>query len=209
MRLKDHWFLRYAEVAFFGLVLVNLLYLNYITIRSQSKVGGTHVASSSVEKSSSICDKTSCVPTIFHAIYEATTSQKLNPQANEASKVTDGKEYYVAFGGGSNATDDWADVGGASAYVDTSTYGRIQSVTFEASVSIPTGNQKAYVRLYNKTDKHPVWFSEVSLEGGTPQLLISSPITLDKGEKLYLVQMKTQLKYPANLTQARVRIRTY
>ena len=74
---------------------------------------------------------------------------------------------------------------------------------------IPTGNEVAYARLFNVTDKHPVWFSEVSLEGGTPQLLISQPVAFDSGRKLYQVQMKTSLKYTAILDQARLHITTY
>jgi hypothetical protein len=44
------------------------------------------------------------------------------------------------------------------------------------------------------------------MEGGTSAYLISNPIAYDKGSKIYQVQMKTQLQYPANLTQARIHI---
>lgn len=116
------------------------------------------------------------------------------------------KESVIALGSGVNQTDDWVDVSGASASIDTANYRAVKKVVFEASIAIPTGNQKAYVRLFNATDKHPVWNSELSMEGGTPKLLVSPPITLDAGNKVYQVQMKTSLKYPANLTQSRVRI---
>jgi len=116
------------------------------------------------------------------------------------------KEFFIPFGSGTNSSDDWQDVAGLKASIDSSNYFSIKSVVFEASVSIPTGNQMAYVRLFNETDGHPVWFSDVSLEGGTPQLLISKPITLDSGNKTYKVQMKTSLKYQAILNQARIHI---
>lgn len=118
------------------------------------------------------------------------------------------KEFFVPFGTGSNSSDDWQDVSGLRATLDTANYGNIKTVVFEATIRIPTGNETAYVRLYNATDKHPVWFSDVSLEGGTPQLLISKPITLDFGNKTYQVQMKTSLKYPAYLDQSRLHIIT-
>lgn len=118
------------------------------------------------------------------------------------------KEFFVPLGTGSSSSDDWQDVGGLKATLDPANYGSIKTVTFEATIRIPTGNEIAYVRLYNATDKHPVWFSDVSLEGGTPQLLISNPITLDSGNKTYQVQMKTSLKYPAFLDQARLHILT-
>lgn len=120
--------------------------------------------------------------------------------------ATSVKELFVHLGSGSNNTDDWADVTGAEAYIDSTKYGKIKSVVFEASINIPTGNEVAYARLYNVTDKHPVWFSEVSHEGGGAVLLTSNPITLDSGNKLYRAQMKTSLKYLANITTARVKI---
>lgn len=118
-------------------------------------------------------------------------------------------EFSIYLGSGQNNTDEWADIAGVEAYIDSTKYGSIKNVVFEAAMNIPTGNEIAWARLYNVTDKHPVWFSEVSLEGGTPKLLISKPITLDGGQKLYRAQMKTSLKYQASLTSARIRITTY
>lgn len=120
------------------------------------------------------------------------------------------KESFITFGSGSNATDDWQDLPGVQAYIDSSNYGSIKSVTFEASMHVPTGNETADVRLYNATDKHPVWFSEMHFDGGSEaKLLTSQNIKLDPDNKLYIVQMKTQLKFPANLDSARLRIVTY
>jgi|SRR3989344_2531087 len=137
---------------------------------------------------------------------QTVSNQNQSQQTVTSSQV---KEYFIAFGSGSNNTEDWADVSGLQVYVDSTQYGKIKSVTFEASMRIPTGNEVAYARLFNVTDKHPVWFSEVSLEGGTPQLLISQPVAFDSGRKLYQVQMKTSLKYTAILDQARLHITTY
>lgn len=119
------------------------------------------------------------------------------------------KEYYVPLGSGTNTTNDWADVSGASAYVDTASYGKLKKVTFEATISQPVSSQKVWVRLYNTTDKHPVWFSEVSTDNAGPILLISPSVTLDTGNKLYQVQMKSQLRGLTHLTQSRVHITTY
>lgn len=132
----------------------------------------------------------------------------LTPTISPVSATSLVKEFFVPLGTGSNSSDDWQDVGGLKATLNSANFGNIKTVTFEASVRIPTGNETAYVRLYNATDKHPVWFSDVSLEGGTPQLLISKPITLDSGNKTYQVQMKTSLKYTAFLDQSRLHIIT-
>jgi hypothetical protein len=125
------------------------------------------------------------------------------------SSVSPAKEYFVPLGTGTSTAGDWTDVTGASSYVDTAQYPRIKKVVFEATVMVPTGNQTVYVRLFNATDKHPVWFSESSMDSTGPILLTSSAITLDRGNKLYQVQMKTQLKFTANLSQSRIHITTY
>lgn len=116
------------------------------------------------------------------------------------------KEYFIAFGSGTNSSSDWQDVPGAEAVLDFGNYQNIKEVKFEASITVPTANQAVWVRLFNKTDQHPVWNSEVTMSGGASSYMVSSPIVYDKGSKTYQVQMKTQLKYTANLTQARLHI---
>lgn len=131
---------------------------------------------------------------------------KINQMAGKTVTGT-AKEYYVPLGSGTNATSDWADIAGASVNIDTASYGKLKQVTFEATVST-VGSQKLWVRLYNATDKHPVWYSEVSTGSSGPILLTSPSIILDTGNKLYQVQMKTQLKAPSTLVQSRVHIVT-
>lgn len=162
----------------------------------------------SVLQNNNYCDQ-NCVDKIYETIKQATqTATTLTPSVPQTAQNGQSlvKEYYVTFGSGTNSTNDWADVTGLSVYADSTAYGSIKQAVFEATISIPTGNETAYARLYNETDKHPVWFSDVSLSGGTPQLLISKPITLDSWNKLYQVQMKTDLSYPANITQARIHL---
>ncbi len=149
-----------------------------------------------------------CLTEITQAISSIKKPKEVSV-ANTDPISNSAKEYFIPLGGGASTANDWTDVPGSQVYINSTAYPNIKSVVFEASVYIPTGNQTAYVRLFNKTDQHPVWFSEVSLEGGAPQLLISKPITLDLGNKLYQVQMKTSLKYTANLVESRVHIFTY
>ncbi len=130
-------------------------------------------------------------------------------QLSGKTTVSTAKEYYVPLGSGTNTTDEWTDVSGASAYINTTSYSKIKQAMFEATVAIPTGAQRVWVRLYNATDKHPVWYSEMTADGSAPQLLTSPTITLDPGNKLYQVQMKTQLKILTNLSQSRIKIITY
>lgn len=148
------------------------------------------------------CDST-CQQAIYQAIYQATVSAipTIGPSSN--SQV---KEYFISIGSGTNATDDWLDVDGVEITLNGDNYPSNRTVTFEPTLFVPTGNEKAYARLFNVTDKHPVWFSEVSVESTQAKLLISSPIVLDSGSKTYRVQMKTGLKATANLAQSRIHI---
>lgn len=116
------------------------------------------------------------------------------------------KEYFVPFGQGQTTATSWTDVPGLLAYVDSTKYPNISSVIFEVSVNVPNGNQTAWIRLYNKTDGRAVFNSEMSWSGGGEQFLTSQPLTMDFGNKLYSVQMKTQLGSLTNLDSSRLHI---
>jgi hypothetical protein len=120
--------------------------------------------------------------------------------------TTSAKEYYIPLGAGAVAAKDWVDVVGAESTIDSRGYGQIKSVVFEVTVSVPTGNQLVWVRLYNATDKHPVWFSELSMSGSGPTILTSPALALDSNTKRYVVQMKSQLGANAQLLQSRLKI---
>lgn len=126
-----------------------------------------------------------------------------------ATNSSGAKEQYVSLGTGSGYSSDWIDLAGIEATIDTTQYRKIKSVTFDATVSPQTGNGTVWVRLFNATDKHPVWYSEVNMSGAGPVVLTSKPITLDEGKKLYKVQVKTQLSYPVSVLQSRIYIFTY
>lgn len=118
------------------------------------------------------------------------------------------KEFFVPLGVGSGNSGDWTVIDGIGAKIDPADYGNIETVTFEVSARIPTGNQQIWIRLHNANTFQSVAGSEVTLSGGTPTLLVSSPINLTLGNNLYQIQMKTQLKFAANIDMARIRIKT-
>ncbi len=178
-------------IGIFLLVTLNLVVLDYFFIK-------TYINERYVLGDATTAAAASCPSGCLTAI---------NKLAGTTASTSVAKEYFIPLGTGTNAASDWTDVVGASATVDTAQYPKIKKVVFEATVSVPTG--AAYVRLFNATDKHPVWFSELSMNTSGPTLLTTQAITLDRGSKLYQVQMKTQLKYPANLNQSRIHITTY
>lgn len=124
-------------------------------------------------------------------------------------KSTASKDYYINIGTGVNKSSDWTDVGGAITTADIGQYQNIKDVYFETSINVPSSNGTVSVRLYNTTDKHPVWNSEVTKNGTSDTYLFVSPsVSYDVGPKMYQVQMKSQLNVAANLVQSRLHIVT-
>lgn len=153
---------------------------------------------------SSVCS-TDCI----NKINEATASLQMTNTTNYQVTTSGVREYFIPLGSGVNTGTDWTDVAGIKAYIDPSSYGKIKSIVFEAAIHIPTGNGIVWVRLINVRDKTVIYNSEVSMSGGTPQLLFSGPLLLPSGNKLYQVQMKNQLPVQSNLDSARIHITTY
>jgi hypothetical protein len=172
-----------------GFICFNLLLLDYIFINQYI----SHLFVLGVSTNINNSCPTSCL-------------EKFNQYVSRLGSSTG--ESYIPLGIGSIFSNDWSDVSGAQASIDSTQFPRIKKVTFEASVQVPTGNQIVWIRLFNVTDKHPVWYSEISMDGTGQNLLISPPINLDSGNKIYQVQIKTQLGYTANLTQSRIHIVT-
>lgn len=119
------------------------------------------------------------------------------------------QEYFIPLGSGVISNTTLQTITGMQATVDGNAYGSGYTATFEISVNVPTGNETATFQLYNSTLNQPVWNSVVNFTtGGTPALLVSSPITLSPGSNTYVVQGQTQLQFPAYITQARIHVIT-
>lgn len=187
------------------LLLANIIYLNlYIFDRSlfgsasggkkiQSPVGSNTPLSQSSPTPCATCINKQLSPTPTN-----TTSTTVMQNAV--------KNYYISLGSGTVQGSDWTDVPGVQAIVDFGQYPHIKEIHFEVSVYVPTANESVSVRLYNVTDKHPVWNSEVTTNATTTAYLTSPAISYNTGSKFYQVQMKTQLKVPATLVQSRIHI---
>lgn len=214
--------MKYFTIFIFILVVTNLIIVDFAVfqfryaLENKTKLTAVNTVTSVptlVDSCGSACQAT----------IDAKISQAIKPQPTVAGvlvkqekvpTVTSGaitvassvKEYYVSFGAGSGNASDWTDVPGLQLYIDSTKYSGIKNVTFEAALRVPTANGTIYARLYNVTDKHPVWFSDVSAQGATSQLQISKAITLDSGNKLYQVQLKTTLQFESVIDQSRVHI---
>lgn len=205
------------------LIFLNLIYLDFMIFRVSSvktieKIISAPLTPPNITQDDNFCS-TACIskindlavslnkPTLTPTLTPVPTKSQTN--SNSSSNSSAVKEYYVPFGSGSGNSFDWQDIAGLQASIDKSSYPNIKSAVFEVSLHVPTGNQTANVRLYNTTDGHPVWNSELAFNGNSSSVFMTSQaISLDSGNKLYKVQMKTQLQYSAIIDQSRIHITT-
>jgi len=117
------------------------------------------------------------------------------------------KEVFIPIGAGSIKSGSYADVGGLEVSIDTDKYPAIASAVFEAGLWSDGGNGKVWAQLYNVSDKHPVWFSEISASSATSKFVSSLNITLGKGLRTYKVQAKgDQSDFYVHVENARIKI---
>lgn len=153
------------------------------------------------------CPK-SCTDLIQNISTARITSIPLPARFDQGNFQVLPKEFYVPIGSGTTRSLEYEELAGAEAYIDSSNYSRIKEVTFEVFLRNPTGNGQVYAKLFNVTDKHDVWFSEVNFEGGGIARK-TAVINLENGNKLYRVMLRSTLKYDAYVDNARVKIVSY
>lgn len=200
--------------SFLLLLTVNLVLLDVMVLFGRKVIGPSEIAATTIRVTptpffSDVCS-TACQSNIdvlsrkMDALSQAgeSTVNTLTPPGNSV------KEFYIPLGSGTTRSNVWQDIAGAEAVIDAANFPTIKSATFEVFLSIPTANGMIKAKLYNVTDKHDVWFSEVSGEGPTLTKKEAS-ISLETGAKTYRVMGLSSLKYEANIENARIRIVTY
>lgn len=212
-----------ALIALFTvIVVVNLVVLNYTVFRLLSQRQGqtepvptpagstpNPITDAQQDTCGVTCQKTiqSALGSVDKKIATLTATVKA-PQTPASSTPAPGvKEFFIPMGTGSTVSSDWVDIAGSDVFIDTANFPSIKQSYFEVSMRIPTKNGTVYARLYNVTDKHPVWSSDVSATSDT-STFTTAKIVLDPGNKLYRIQMKTTLQYQSLLDNARVKILT-
>ncbi len=201
-------------------VVANLLLLNYtifklLPARLESSPAKVESSATPVAQSNDSCGL-ACQQALQFALKQvdqkiATLSGKVATSSSQpiAAKpilpAQTTKESFIPMGTGSTSKADWEDVAGSDVYVNTSNYPNTKETYFEVSMHIPTKNGVMSARLYNVTDKHPVWYSDVSTDQDV-STFVASKITLDSGNKQYRIQLKTSLAYLSLLDSARMKI---
>ena len=192
--------------SFLLLLTVNVVMLDLMVFYGRtskpSEIAATTIRITSTPTPAEGCSP-SCVAKIDEVAQKVDGLVVLEPKMRSTSK-----EYYITLGSATTKSYMWQDLDGVEAVVDTTNYPPIKSVTFEVYLKIPTANGQVYAKLYNVTDKHDVWFSEVNSEGPVITKR-EATITLEPGAKTYRVMGLSTLKYDANIENARIRIITY
>ncbi len=214
----EHHFVHKFTLFFISFLFLNIVILDYLLFKNFGTVFNIPIFSPQQRSSATdgqtqnICpqactDKISSVET---SLSQAIVTSSQIPQINSSPQTNNQvKEYFVTIGSGTGASDTWQDVPGLQVTIDSSQYGKIKAAYYEVSVYVPNANQIVSVRLYDITDDHQVWYSDLTFNNaGTAQTQSSPPIVLEKGSKTYKVQMKTELKFSTNIT-SRIRIDTY
>lgn len=184
------------------LLTINSIFLSYTLTKESSLQKTTPQENPDFSPPPTPTPCSSCETTPLPTVH--TQTQPVVQKQNAMQPLA--KDYFIPLGSGTNQTNDWTDVAGAQVSVNFGQYQNIKEVRFEATVTTPTSSQVVWVRLFNTTDKHPVWYSEVQTQGESSAYLVSQPLTYDTGLKTYQVQMKTQLQGLTNLTQARIHV---
>ncbi len=197
---KEERKVRLAFILTAVFILILLAGVSYLAVQSTIQKKSNTTIVKVIEPSISITPPPSPSPLL------TTSPTSISTKVNNESTTAD---YYINLGAGSNQSTDWTDVFGAVTTADIGQYQNIKEVHFEAFINVPTANGTVSVRLFNKTDKHPVWNSEVTRNGTADTYQFISPqVSYDNGPKLYQVQMKTQFGIAANLTSSRIHIVT-
>ena len=205
-----------------GILFLNVLILNYFTFFGKPRqivqnitVGGTTTAGTNNTAQNGtqttplqqLGTTDACPNTCLAAIKTATSSLKLTQNVTNTTtqQISSGSnEYFVPFGAATGASQgSFSTLSALQAYMNISNYSNVASVVLEVSI---TSNGIASVQLYDATDGNVIPNSQVTTQGGSPQLLISGPLSLPAGNKLYQIQIQTQLNSPATIDQARLHI---
>ncbi len=194
-----------------GLIIIfliaNIIYLNIYIFNNLSKEKPSENKSGLLTNSTSSPSSTIFpTPCIDCSNQNASTTITQPKQLSTAPIQNTVKDYFIPLGSGTNQTSDWTDVPGVQTMIDFNQYQNIKEIHFEASIYVPTANESVSVRLYNVTDNHPVWYSDVTMNGNSSAYLTSPAIIYDTGSKWYQVQMKTQLQALATLVQSKIHI---
>lgn len=203
------------------LITLNLFILDFYVFSNKPLVKVSDISTSLLVKTSPtifpnnlLPDERNCPSSCLAVISEATKSSfpRAGDENNQSAKVIQSRqiktarEYYIPLGSGSTNRNYFDNLTATETTIDPENYGAIREAYFIASLRNPTQNGQIETQIYNVTDNHPVWGSQVIMKGPVSQTITSGKITLAQGLKLYRVQLKSTMSFDAYLDNAKIRI---
>jgi hypothetical protein len=113
------------------------------------------------------------------------------------------KEVFIPLGSGSTNSTEWTTTS-AQGYVDTSVYPSLQTAYLQATLRSNSGSIRA--RLLQNTDGVVVVGSEITSNVPESKFIGSSQFGLSSGNKLYVVQLRSETGQDVFVENARLRL---
>ncbi len=140
------------------------------------------------------------VPAVASPSSSTTSKVQSVPLRQGSAGLT--KETYIPLGGGTTISQDWVDTS-AQVYLDTRQY-KIKEAYFEASLRANDG--RMWARLVNKNEGNYVVDSQITHNTPNSSLIRSGKLYLPEGNKLYMVQIKSETQQQVFVDNARIRL---
>lgn len=200
-------------IAIAAIVVLDLVFINYWVLKQSQRVEpeSQRTMVVKVDKNAATSPtptpKPGSSPTPTPAPTTAPAQTTSTQTVVQQTVVQTPQQIFIPIGDGSTTSNSYATLPGVQVTIDSSKYSGIASIYFEANLSVTGGNGMAYAQLYDITQNHPVWFSQISSNSPAGSLQTSPSINLDPGVNTYVVQAYTTLnQYPANVSTARIQI---
>lgn len=184
-----------------GVLLLFLIAVNLLILDIKVFSTPTYTATSTATQIS-LPAPTYLAPSSQPTTQNTTTPTTYNPPPTASSP----REYFIPLGGDTTSSTSYIDLLTTDTLLDTTTYGKIKEAFFIAALSNPTQNGFVQAQLFNVTDKHPVWGSQITSNEKATQTITSNSVTLGEGPKLYRIQLKSSLGYSVSIANAKIKI---
>ena len=128
-------------------------------------------------------------------------------QSSGVSTSTKRSPMYIPLGWvGTASSQSWTTITTQGTIINSADYPGYTSAQFEVNLQAYQGNGTAYAQLYDNDDGLVISGSSVSTTSSNYTWVSSGTFQLASGQKTYYMQLKNTTAYPANVSDARIRI---
>ena len=213
---KDRTFVHLGILVLLLLISVNLIILDYKIFYPGNFLAQNTLVEAPIIVTPGITDPSpltaQCPLPCLDIIRESTTGSKIGSSTPVSTAIANTslplKEYFIPLGNGTTSKNDWDNIVTTETVIDPRLYGKIEEAFLLVTLKNPTQNGQVETRLYNVTDNYPIFGSHIVMSGKTEQTISSQKFALPGTSKLYRLQLKSTLSFPASLDNARLKLLT-